>query len=76
MFTFSDPCLGIDVLHYNRSGCRSFYSCEFGISVPECCDKGFRYDGIKCVEDATCLDPCMTPYELENQLRYGCMYNM
>ncbi|XP_052074657.1 serine-rich adhesin for platelets-like [Mytilus californianus] len=68
---YDDPCLDIDMVQYNRTGgCRSYYRCDYGISVPQCCEKGFRYDSYGCVPDPTCRDPCMTPYDLENRMRF------
>ncbi|KAK3084037.1 hypothetical protein FSP39_007119, partial [Pinctada imbricata] len=69
---YDDPCLNFGVYTYNRTGgCASFYTCEYGISVPTCCKKGFRFDGVDCIPDPTCTDRCVTPTELENRLRYA-----
>ena len=72
---YLDPCLDIDIVQYNRSGgCRSYYACEYGISIPQCCDKGFRFNGRRCIPDATCYDPCSTPFDIEQQMRYQRKY--
>ncbi|CAG2189235.1 unnamed protein product [Mytilus edulis] len=68
---YDDPCLDIDMVQYNRTGgCRSYYRCDYGISVPMCCEKGYRYNNYGCVPDPTCRDPCLTPYDIENRMRF------
>ena len=65
----SDHCLNLGVYAYKRSGgCRSYYSCDVGVSVPTCCKKGFRFDGQTCVQDSSCNDPCQTPEDLKRRL--------
>ncbi|XP_076107344.1 uncharacterized protein LOC143075688 [Mytilus galloprovincialis] len=68
---YDDPCLDIDMVQYNRTGgCRSYFRCDYGISVPMCCEKGYRYNNYGCVPDPTCRDPCLTPYDIENRMRF------
>ncbi|XP_063396159.1 mucin-2-like isoform X2 [Mytilus trossulus] len=68
---YDDPCLDIDMVQYNRTGgCRSYYRCDYGISVPMCCEKGYRYNNYGCVPDPTCRDNCLTPYDIENRMRF------
>lgn len=64
-----DHCLNLGVDAYKRSGgCRSYFSCEYGVSVPTCCKKGFRFDGKACVKDSSCNDICVTPNDLKRKL--------
>lgn len=64
-------------MQYNRTGgCRSYYSCEYGVSVPMCCEIGSRYDGTMCVQDHTCYEPCSTPYDIETQLNRQCKFEL
>lgn len=59
------------MVQYNRTGgCRSYFRCDYGISVPMCCEKGYRYNNYGCVPDPTCRDPCLTPYDIENRMRF------
>ena len=48
------------MLTYDLPGsCRSFWACDQGDSIPMCCPDGTVYaEGIGCLPDDNCKDPC------------------
>jgi hypothetical protein len=42
----------------SKRTCRSYWECQGGISVSQCCPWGYSYlDGRGCIEDSTCEIP-------------------
>jgi len=60
-FFYTDPCYDNTIVSYAHPGrCRSYWSCEGGVSVPMCCAPGTAYmPGQGCAVNATCQDSCM-----------------
>ncbi|XP_067687681.1 mucin-19-like isoform X2 [Haliotis asinina] len=59
---YRDPCNNRPdntVHNYNGNGCRAYWMCKGGNSVPSCCPQGTRYlTNVGCVQDPTCNEKC------------------